>query len=72
MSNWQTELTQGIKNFRRKFEDAEAHVENRPRIKQEYDQALARLIEAETAVFAFVGVYSYSGQAWHPNFDPGV
>ena len=57
MSNWQTELTQGIENFRRKFEDAEAHVGNRPKIKQEYDQALARLIEAETAVSTFVGVY---------------
>jgi hypothetical protein len=31
MSNWQTELTQGIENFRRKFEDAEANVGNRPK-----------------------------------------
>ena len=57
MSNWQSELIQGIQSFRRKFEDAEEHIGNRPKIKREYDQALARLIEAETAVSAFVEVY---------------
>ena len=31
MSNWQTELTTGIQDFRRKFEGAEEHVGNRPR-----------------------------------------
>lgn len=35
----------------------EEHVGNRPRIRQEYDQALTRLREAETAVSAFIGVY---------------
>jgi hypothetical protein len=57
MSNWQTDLTTGIQNFVRKFEDAEEYVGYRPKIKREYDQALARLIEAEVAVSAFIGVY---------------
>jgi hypothetical protein len=57
MSNWQTELVTGIQDFRRKFEDAVEHVGYRPIVKQEYDQALARLREAEVAVSAFVDVY---------------
>jgi predicted methyltransferase len=57
MSNWQTELITGIQDFRRKFEGAEEHVGNRPMVKREYDQALARLREAEVAVSAFVDVY---------------
>jgi len=57
MTSWQTDLTKGIEDYIRKYEDAEEHVGNRPRIKQEYDQALARLKEAETAVSAFIGVY---------------
>lgn len=40
MSNWQTELTKGIEDYIRKFEDADEHVRNRPRIKREYDQAV--------------------------------
>ena len=55
MSNWQSELIQGIQSFRGKFEDAEEHIGNRPKIKREYDQTLARLIEAETDCFCFCG-----------------
>jgi hypothetical protein len=57
MSNWQTDLTTGIQNFVRKFEDAEEQVGYRPKIKREYDNTLARLREAEVAVSAFIEVY---------------
>jgi hypothetical protein len=60
--SWQTDLTKGIDNYVRKFEDADKHVENinimrRPRVKKEYDDALAKLAEAKQAVSAFLGVY---------------
>jgi hypothetical protein len=60
--SWQTDLTDGIKDYIRKFEDADKHVEKinimrRPRVKKEYDDALKKLAEAKEAVSAFVGVY---------------
>ncbi|MPZ07244.1 MAG: hypothetical protein GEU26_12660 [Nitrososphaeraceae archaeon] len=60
--SWQTDLTTGIQEYFRKFEDADKHVEEinimrRPRVKKEYDEALKKLAEAKEAVSAFVGVY---------------
>jgi hypothetical protein len=60
--SWQTDLTDGIKDYIRKFEDADKHVEKinimrRPRVKKECDDALKKLAEAKGAVSAFVGVY---------------
>jgi hypothetical protein len=56
------ELTKGIDDYVRKFEDADKHVENinimsRPRVRKEYDDALKTLAEAKAAVSAFIGVY---------------
>jgi hypothetical protein len=62
MKGWQTDLTTGIQDYFRKFEDAEIHVEEinimrRPRVKKEFDDALKKIAEAKEAVSAFVGVY---------------
>lgn len=57
MSNWQTDLTTGIQDYVRKFEDAKEHVPKLPRVQKEYDAALQKLREAKEAVSAFVGVY---------------
>jgi hypothetical protein len=45
--SWQTDLTDGIKDYIRKFEDADKHVEKinimrRPRVKKECDDALKK------------------------------
>ena len=60
--SWQTDLTSGIKDYVRKFEDADKHVEEinimrRPKVKKEYDDALKKLAEVREAVSAFIGVY---------------
>jgi hypothetical protein len=60
--SWKTDLTKGIEEYFREFEDADKHVENisimrRPRVRKEYDDALKKLAEAKLAVSAFVGVY---------------
>ena len=63
MTNWQTELTTGIEDYFRKFEDTDEYVEEinimrRPRVRKEYDDTLMKLAEAKEAVSAFVGVYN--------------
>jgi len=62
MSSWQTDLTKGIEDYVRTFEDAEMHVQEvnvmrRTHIRKEYDEALQKLRGAREAVSAFVGVY---------------
>jgi hypothetical protein len=60
--SWKSDLINGIEEYFRKFEDVDKYVENidimrRPRVRKEYDDALAKLAEAREAISAFVGVY---------------
>jgi hypothetical protein len=62
MTDWQADLTNGIENYIRNFEDASWYVEKmnamyRERVHEEYDNALKKLRDAKEAVSAFVGVY---------------
>jgi hypothetical protein len=61
--NWKSDLINGIEEYFRKFEGVDKYVENidimrRPRVRKEYDDALAKLAEAREAISAFVGVYN--------------
>jgi hypothetical protein len=62
MTDWQTDLTNGIENYIRIFEDASWYVEKmnamyRERVHLEYDNALKKLRDAKKAVSAFVDAY---------------
>ena len=55
MTSWQTELTEGIKKYREKFEDAKKNV---PPQDTRIQNELQKIRDAETAVSRFVATYT--------------
>ena len=57
MESWATELTRAIDEIELKLKDAEKYSNKNERVNQTYNEAMAAVINARTAISRFVGTF---------------
>jgi len=57
MESWATELTRGIDEIEHKLKEAEKYSKNNEQVNQTYNEAMAAVINARTAISRFVGTF---------------